>query len=480
MKDSPDRPPAALGLWDVVSIIVGIVVGTGIYRTPPDIFNFVSGPAQALIVWAACGLLACIGALCYAELATAYPRTGGDYVYLGRAFGPWLGFLFGWAQLAVLLTGSIGMMAYVFADYAIALGPVDLFGVPIHVSAEHGVYAALGAVGGLTLLNLLGLAFGKWTQNLLTLAKVVGLGGILVAGFGWPNPPTISAPAAPAGNTMLGLAMVLVLYTYGGWNDAAFVAAEMRDAQRNIPRALLLGTGLVTVIYVLVNAAYLRSLGFDGARQSKAIAADVLAGPLGARGRQAMCLLVMISALGAANGLILAGARVYASLGTDHRLFAWLGRRWGRRHTPAGAMLAQALISVALIAAVGIPWCREQLTGFLQRLGVGESQWEGTGGFDTLIKWTAPTFWLLFLLTGLSVFVLRERDGISSRPFRVPLYPYLPLIFCCTCAYMLYSAINYAGAFSLVGAGLLLIGLPLYEISRRLGPAGGAAGTSRV
>jgi amino acid transporter len=477
MKESPDRPPATLGLWDVVSIIVGIVIGTGIYKTPPDVFNFVRGPAQALAVWGGCGLLAFIGALCYAELATAYPRTGGDYVYLGRAFGPWLGFLFGWAQLAVLLTGSIGMMAYVFADYAVALGPVDLFGLHIRVAAEYGVYAALGAVAGLTILNLLGLAFGKWTQNLLTLAKVVGLGGILVAGFGWPHPSTPS-PAVPSGNTMLGLAMVLVLYTYGGWNDAAFVAAEMRDGQRNIPRALLLGTGLVTVVYVLVNAAYLWSLGFEGARQSKAIARDVLAGPLGAHGGQAMCVLVMISALGAANGLILAGARVYASLGADHKLFAWLGRRWGRRRTPAGAMLAQAVISLAMIATVGIPWCRARLTSFLQRLGVGELQWEGSGGFDTLLKWTAPTFWLLFLLTGVSFFVLRQRDGVASRPFRVPLYPFLPLIFCGTCAYMLYSAINYAGAFSLVGAGLLLIGLPLYALSRHLGPARDAVGPS--
>jgi amino acid transporter len=480
MKESPDRPPAALGLWDVVSIIVGIVVGTGIYETPPRVFNQVAGPAQALGVWAVCGLLALIGALCYAELATAYPRTGGDYVYLGRAFGPWLGFLFGWAQLAVLLTGSIGMMAYVFADYAVGLGPVDLFGVHIQVARDQGVYAALAAVAGLTVVNLLGLAFGKWTQNLLTLAKVVGLGGILVAGFGWPAPPSAAELTVPSGPIMLGLAMIFVLYTYGGWNDAAFVAAEMRDAQRNIPRALILGTSLVTVVYVLVNAAYLWSLGFDGGRRSSAIAADVLAVPLGERGRQAMCLLVMISALGAANGLIFSGARVYASLGTDHRVFAWLGRRWGRRHTPAGAMLAQAAICLTMIAVVGTEWGRGGINGLVESLGGKALQWEGHGGFDTLLMSTAPVFWLLFLLTGLSVFVLRERDGISSRPFRVPLYPYLPLIFCCTSAYMLYSAINYAGAFSLVGAGLLLIGLPLYEISRRLSPAGGAVGTSRV
>jgi amino acid transporter len=413
-------------------------------------------------------------------LATAYPRTGGDYVYLGRAFGPWLGFLFGWAQLAVLLTGSIGMMAYVFADYAVALGPVDLFGARVQVARDQGVYAALAAVGGLTVVNLLGLAFGKWTQNLLTLAKVVGLGGILVAGFGWPAPPTTAEVAAPPGPTLLGLAMIFVLYTYGGWNDAAFVVAEMRNAQRNIPRALMLGTGLVTVVYVLVNAAYLWSLGFDRARHSSAIAAEVLAVPLGERGRQAMCLLVMVSALGAANGLIFSGARVYASLGTDHQVFSWLGRRWGRRRTPAGAMLAQAVICTAMIAVVGTTWGRNAVNGLVESFGGKALKWEGRGGFDTLLMCTAPVFWLLFLFTGVSVFVLRERDGVSSRPFRVPLYPYSPLIFCCTCAYMLYSAIDYAGAFSLVGAGLLLIGLPLYQVSRRLGPAEEAGWSSRV
>jgi amino acid transporter len=453
--------PKGLGLWDVVSIIVGIVVGTGIYETPPLVLQQVAGPAQAIALWAVCGLLALVGALCYAELATAYPRTGGDYVYLGRAFGPWVGFLFGWAQLAVILTGSIGMMAYVFADYA-----VDLGAVPV----QQGFLAALAAVGGLTLLNLLGINFSKWAQNLLASTKVLGLAGILVAGFFWPARSADTAMVAKQaeGGGSLAFALVLVFLTYGGWNDAAFVAAEMRDGRRNIPRALLLGTGLVTLLYVLVNAAYLWSLGFDGARSSKAIAAAVLEQPLGLRGRQAMCLLVMISALGAVNGLIFAGARVYSTLGTDHALFAWLGRRVGRRGTPTGAMLAQAAISLAMIAVVGTQGGRDLVVKLLQRVGIGSLTWEGHGGFETLLKCTAPVFWLFFLLTGLSLFVLRERDGASSRPFVVPFYPYLPLVFCATCAYMLHSAIGYAGSFGLVGGGLLLVGLPLYEVSRRM------------
>jgi amino acid transporter len=467
MKEPADQPPAALGLWDVVAIIVGIVIGAGIYETPPLIFKQVSGPTQALAVWVVCGLLAFIGALCYAELATAYPRVGGDYVYLTRAFGPWLGFLFGWAQLAVILTGSIGMLAYVFADYAVKLGPVQVQGTTFQLAKEQGVYAALAAVAVLTVLNLLGLAFGKWAQNLLSLAKVLGLGGILVAGFLWPAART-ATPAASTGEPSLAFALVLVFLTYGGWNDAAFVAAEMRDRHRNIPRALLLGVGLVTLLYVLVNAAYLWSLGFDAARRSEGIAADVLEQPLGVQGRQAMCVLVMVSALGAVNGLILSGARVYSSLGADHPVFAWLGRRSGRRKNPVGALVTQAVISLGMIAVVGTDGGRAAINTAITDLGLEKLEWEGHGGFETLLKCTAPVFWLFFLLTGLSLFVLRERDGVESRPFRVPLYPYVPLIFCATCAYMLNSAIGYAGKFGLVGAGLLLVGLPLYELSRRL------------
>jgi APA family basic amino acid/polyamine antiporter len=463
MKHPADRPAAQLGLWDVVSIILGIVVGAGIYETPPRVFSLVSGPAEAMAVWAACGLLAFVGALCYAELATTYPRSGGDYVYLGRAFGPWLGFLFGWAQLAVILTGSIGMMAYVFADYAVQLW---------ELAPGWGTPCAAAAVVVLTLLNALGLVFGKSVQNLLTAAKVLGLGGILVAGFGWSASAAAQAYAPPE-KTSLGLTLVFVLYTYGGWNDAAFVAAEMRNGARNIPRALLLGTGAVALLYVLVNAAYLLGLGFDTARNSKAIAAAVLAKPLGLWGQRAMCMLVMVSALGAVNGLIFSGVRVYSSLGADHPAFAWLGTWSRRRGAPLGALVTQAVICLGLIGLVGTA-AGQTLAGWaLTAVGLKPLAHDGRGGFDMLLTYTAPVFWLFFLLTGLSLFVLRERDADRPRPFRVPFYPYLPLVFCATCLYMLYSSADYAGAHTAVGGLLLLAGLPLYEVSRRMQAAAG-------
>src|SRR5438876_952448 len=265
--NDPQPIQAQLGLWDAVSIIIGIVIGAGIYETPPLIFQNVHGPWEGLGVWALGGLLSLIGALCYAELATTYPRSGGDYVYLTRAFGPWMGFLFGWAQLVVIRTGNIGMMGYVFGDYA-----VKLFGL----DKEWSLACALGAVTVLSVLNLLGVTFGKRTQNLLTLAKVLGLGGILLAGFLAPEPGAAALKEKAPVQVSLGLAMVFVLYTFGGWNDAALVAAEQRNRRRNITLSLILGTCAITLIYVLVNAAYLFGLGFEGVRNSDAVAADIL------------------------------------------------------------------------------------------------------------------------------------------------------------------------------------------------------------
>ncbi|MER3414827.1 MAG: amino acid permease [Gemmataceae bacterium] len=458
-------PKAALGLFDATSIIVGIVIGSGIYKTAPLIFSNVVQPWQALLVWGLGGVLSLIGALCYAELATAYPRSGGDYVYLTRAFGSWMGFLFGWAQLAVVLTASIGMMAYIFAEYGARLLGWSQY-------QEVHVLLAVAAVTVLTVFNTLGVVLGKWTQNILTLAKVLGLGGIVLVGFLWGRPEVLAEPVSvPAGATAnLGLAMILVMYTYGGWNDAAFVAAEVRKQRRNIPLSLILGLLGITAIYLAVNAAYLAALGFEGARQAKEIAADVLALRLGEYAGKAMCVLVMISALGAINGMIFTGARVYSSLGSEHRLFAGLGT-WHRRwQTPLWSLVVQWGLTVVLILGVGTAPGQSILDKFLMSIGLSPIPWDKYGGgFDTLLAASAPVFWSFFLLTGLAVFVLRERDSEVPRPFRVPLYPLLPLIFCGNCFFMLYSAVNYAGTLSVIlGLVPVAVGLPLWWISQAL------------
>jgi amino acid transporter len=457
---SPDTIPARLGLWDAVSIIVGIVIGAGIYETAPFILQNVSGPWTGLGVWALGGLLSLIGALCYAELATTYPRTGGDYYFLSRAFGPWAGFLFGWAQLAVILTGSIGMMAYIFADYAARLwtfGPSPTF--------AKFIYAVL-SVGVLTLLNAMGMVLGKGAQNLLTVAKVLGIGAIVVAGFSAPQSNAFTSPTAVQSSGSFGLAMILVLYTYGGWNDAAFVAAEQRNQRRNIPLALILGTLSITAVYLLLNTAYMLALGFEGARNAKEIAAVLLYNLMGPGGEKGMCLLVMLSALGAINGMILTGSRVYFALGSDHSIFAWLGSWYPRLDSPLASLVTQAVTTMLMITAVGTTLGQSVIDSLLAPLGAAVS-WKERQGFETLLTCTAPIFWLFFLMTGLSLFLLRERDKGIKRPFSVPFYPVLPIIFCDTCGYMLYASTAHAGKLTLVGVAPLVIGPLLYLFSRR-------------
>jgi amino acid transporter len=459
----PGRHPSItprLGLWDAVSIIVGIVVGTAIFKTPAMVFQNAPGPWSAMAVWLLGGGLSLCGGLCYAELATRYPRDGGDYEYLSRAYGRWIGFHFGWAQLTVILSGSIGAMAYAFADYSARLWP-SLGG--------HIPWVAAAAVLLLSACNALGVVTGKFVQNILSVAKMSGLAAVAVAGLSaaWQDhPPAMLAPGAQE-NVRLGLAMVFVLYAYGGWNDAAFVAAEVCDVQRNLPRALWIGIAAITAIYLAVNAAYLTVLGFDAARQSDTPAADVLERSVGAWGSRAVSVLVMISALGAINGMILTGSRVYAVWGADSRAFHWLGGWNQRRVAPVAAVIAQAAITVVLILAVGTQQGQRLFDLSLAGVGLPGLPWDRYwGGFETLVAGTAPVFWSFFLLTGLSVFVLRTTDRTTPRRFSIPLFPLPPMIFCAACVYMLYSSIEYARWLSLLGAAPLAIGAAIYLRTR--------------
>lgn len=434
--------PPRLGLFDAVSIIVGIIIGVGIFEFSTQVFRQVPDPAIALGAWALGGVLALIGALCFAELASAYPRSGGEYVYLTRAFGPWLGYLFAWAQLGVIRTGNIALLGYFFATYADRLWDIEM--------GSWGIanLAALSIVV-LTLINVLGVTLGKGTQNVLTILKVLGLGAIVVAGLllAQPRETDLLAGEAPAG--WFAEVMILVLWTYSGWHEAAYIAAEVKDGRRNIPLALILGSALVTVIYLLVNLALLTGLGFQDARAETAVG-DLLASAFGEGGRSFFYLLVIVSVLGGLNGMIFTTSRIYSELGNDHRLFAPLSkwsRRWG---TPVRSLLVQGGISVALTLAVGI-W------------------FKGQTGIETMLYFTAAVFWIFFFLTGVSVFILRRKDPDLPRPFRVPGYPIVPIIFCLWCAYMVYGAITYKWKESLIGLAILAAGIPFFFIPRKLG-----------
>jgi amino acid transporter len=438
------KMPAPLGLWDTVSIIVGIIIGVGIYEAPDAVFAYASAPWQVAAVWLLGGVLSLLGALCFAELASTYPRSGGEYVYLSRAYGPAVGFLFAWAQLAIIRPGGgIAMPAYIFAKAARHLwdlGPWQSVGV------------AVLAIALLTFVNILGATPGKRTQNLFTLAKVASLAGIVGAGFFLSRPASVEGlPVRGRGDSFVGM-MIAVLYAYDGWNEAAYVSAEVRQQRRNLPLALLVGTVAVTLIYLLVNMAYIAGFGFDTARTHQVGAEGILKETLGPAGGRVMNVLVMVSVLGALTGMIFTGSRIFSELGADHRLFAPLGWWNPRLGTPVCSLLVQAFISIGMVVGVA-------------------AYWQSKDGFDALLKCTAPVFWLFFLLTGTSLFVLRYKEPEVHRPFRVPLYPVVPLLFCGWSGFMLFGSLRELPSEAIVGVAVLLAGLPLYLISRSLGKA---------
>jgi amino acid transporter len=305
---------------------------------------------------------------------------------------------------------------------------------------EHSsaIWAALVVIA-LTVLNWFGIREGKTTQNVLTCFEVAGLVAIVVAGLfvAEPAAPAAAAAAAPAmpAASAMGLAMVFVLLTYGGWNEAAYISAEVKDRRRGILRALVIGLLLVTALYLLVNFAYLRGLGLAGVSGSKVVAADLLARAWGPGSATLMSLMVIVASLTSINATMLVGARSNYALGRDWKLFSWLGG-WHLSGVPRAALLVQSAISLVLV-------------------GFGAATRKG---FETMVDFTAPVFWFFFLLTGIALMVLRRTEANVERPFRVPFYPLLPLVFCASAAWLLYSSLAYTGVGALAGVGVLLAG----------------------
>lgn len=426
------EPQQALSMFDAVALIVGIVVGAGIFRTPSLVAANAGSSEAFLAAWVLGGLVSLVGALCYAELTTTFPSTGGDYHFLSRAFGKRLSFLFAWARMSVIQTGSVALLAFIFGDY---LSQVYSLGEYSSV-----IYAAFVVIS-LTGINIIGLNFGTGTQKLLTTVEVLGLLLIIAVGFIFAPAAveTGATAASTTANTSFGLTMVFVLLTFGGWNEAAYISGELRTGKtgkRRMARALILGILIITALYLLVNIAYLNALGLAGMAQSTAVAGDLMRAPFGTGGVWLIGVLVAISALTSANATIFTGARTNYALGRDFPVFSALGK-WNAKHSaPVNAFIVQGLISLALISL-----------GLLTRKG-----------FETIVEYTAPVFWLFFLLVGISLFVLRQKEPEVERPFRVPLYPLTPLIFCLTSAYLLYSSLAYTGLGAFVGVAVLLVG----------------------
>lgn len=428
---SPEAAPRpVLGMTDAVALIVGIVVGAGIFRTPSLVAANAGSGEAFLAAWILGGAVSLIGALCYAELTTAFPSTGGDYHFLGRAYGKNLAFLFAWARMAVIQTGSVALLAFIFGDY---LSQIYSFGE--YSSVTYAVIAVVALTG----INVVGLRFGTAAQKLLTTVEVLGVLLIITAGFFLAPAATSAPPAAAATTTSFGLTMVFVLLTFGGWNEAAYISGELRTGRtgkRRMAVALIIGILIITALYLLVNLAYLNALGLSGMAGSEAVGSDLMQITFGSGGVLLIGILVGVSALTSANATIFTGARTNYSMGRDFPVFASLGKWNARASAPVNAFIVQGLISLALISL-----------GLFTRKG-----------FETIVEYTAPVFWFFFLLVGIALFVLRRKEPNVERPFRVPLYPLTPLLFCLTSAYLLYSSLVYTGLGAFVGVAVLLAG----------------------
>ncbi|MBI3127622.1 MAG: amino acid permease [Candidatus Tectomicrobia bacterium] len=431
-----NKPRRVLSLFDTVSIIVGIVIGAGIFRLPSLVASQLGGEAAILTAWAAGGLISIVGALCIAELATAYPHPGGEYHFLTRAYGRDCGFMFAWARMTVVQTGSIALLAYIFGDYAAQLLPLGPHGTSLY---------AVAAILFLTAVNLIGIRQTKLVQNLLFAATILGLLCVIGGAFLTPAAPAGRASAPAATPSGVGLAMIFILLTYGGWNEAAYVSAEVKDGPRNMVRGLLLGLGVITLFYVAVNFAYLRVLGVSGVAGSKALASDFMRGIFGEAGVVFMSFLILAIVLASLNVTVLTGARTNFALGRDFPAFGFLSHWSSGGGAPVRALLVQGAIALTLV-----------LLGAFSRRNI-----------ELVVDYLSPVFWLFFLLTAISLFVLRRREPGAERPFRVPLYPVTPALFCLTSAYLLYSSLNYTGAGALVGVGVLILGIPFLAWARR-------------
>jgi APA family basic amino acid/polyamine antiporter len=470
-----------LGLFTTTMLVIGGVIGSGIFRKPGVMAGQVGSPELLLLVWLLAGVITLFGALTNAEIAAMIPETGGQYVFYERMYGPFLAFLYGWAVFAVIQTGSIAAVAYVFAEYAtqfVALpglaGPTAdwTFHLPfigdIAPLRESGVKALAAAlIMALTVVNYAGVKFGGAVQNIFTVAKGAAMVALVLAAFLVPgvghaaNLTTDSAFIQPRGLALwvaLAAAMQGAFWAYDGWNKITYVAGEVKEPQRNIPRSLWVGMLVVTALYLLMNLAYAWALPVDEMARSKLVAADVAEKCVAGGGRW-IAAAVMVSTLGAANAMILASARVFVSMAWRGVFPQVLGRVHPRFHTPGAALAAQGAWSVALVFS---------------------------GTFDMLTDTLIFVSWVFYALGAYGVFVLRRKEPDAPRPYRVPGYPVVPWVFVIFAAlYLVLTAQNDLAAYraavaagrpaminSAFGLALVLIGTPVYFCYRRRGGGG--------
>jgi len=421
--------------------VIGGIIGGGIFRTPATVAERVGSPGLTLAAWIAGGVIALIGALCFGELGQRRPKAGGGYVYLRETWGPLTAFLYGWALLLVIATGAMAAVAVTFANYALALA-----GLPPRLT----VPVAIGAILLLSGINWVGVKPGAVTQNVLTLLKLGALAALIVVGLSAVVPASTPLPPPPTPHgwpgivRSLGAALVPVLFTYGGWQQTNFLAEEIIDPERNLPRALVLGVAVVVAVYLLANLAYLRVLGAAGLAASTAPAADTMRRLLGPAGGTLIAAGIAVSTLGFLNLVILVTPRALQAMAADGVFFPRLARLHPVHRTPTAAIALQAGWAIALTLS---------------------------GTFGQLVDYVAFADWIFFGLTVAGLFVYRARDRASGRSpsgFLVPGYPWTAGLFVAAALYVVVSSVLANLRNAAVGTLLLVLGIPVYTYwSRR-------------
>jgi APA family basic amino acid/polyamine antiporter len=417
-------------------VVIGGIVGSGIFINPYLVARTLDTPALVLGAWIAGGAIALAGAFAYAELGQRLPKAGGQYVYLSEAWHPVVGFLYGWALLFMIETGAMAAVAMAFAQYALKLtGQSDSLVMVIAVTA----------IVLLSAINYIGVTPGSRVNNIFVTLKIAALGVIILLALWGPSSPSwltaSRANAAPPATAALafGAALIPILFAYGGWQNANYVAEEMRDAERQLPRALIIGTVIVVIIYVLANIAYLRTLGLTGLAATETPAADAAAKWLGAGGARFVAAAIAISTFGFLDLAILAPTRVYYAMAKDGAFLPSVAKLHPRFQTPGNAIVLQSVWAIALLF---------------------------TGKYGDLLNTVVFADWIFFGLTVAGLFMLRRRMG-TPEGFRTPGYPWLPAFFVTVAVIVVYSVVREAPLRAAVGAGLLLVGVPVFYLFKR-------------
>lgn len=423
----------ALGPFDATMVVVGGIIGSGIFIVPSVVAQRLPTPGLVLAAWVAGGAIALAGAFAFAELATLFPRAGGQYVYLREAYHPLVAFLFGWAALLLIQGGGLAAVAITFAQYTLRLAG----------GGSGGVALAILAIAVVAAVNYVGVKPGSTLLNVLVLLKIGALaflivGGLFLAGRTPASPPAATVPAGGSGLRAFGAALVPVLFAYGGWQAANMVAEETREPRRTLPRALLWGTLIVIAIYVLANVVYLLALTRDGLAATATPAADAVRRIFGPRADRLIAATIAVSAFGFLDLTLLAYTRIYWAMAKDGVFFQGLARLHPKFQTPALAIVLQAVWGILLVL---------------------------TGTYGELVDSVVFADWIFFGLAGAAIFLFRRRIPVASREpgmFRTPGYPFAPGLFVAAALCAVASAVLSNPRRAIVGTALLALGVPVY------------------